>query len=158
MSLESLWLGKNKIECVSGLEALGSLRQLDIQHNRLVSLGDGLRELHLLSELYLAWNAIESLQGLPYPSVLSTLDLTKNQLSSLGGVEQHADTLCELWLSQNCFPSFDSVSALSRLPHLTCLYLEHCPVARDFEYRKTLTRMVPSLEQLDATAVNRSLY
>ena len=153
-SLQSLWLGKNKIEHITGLSTLTKLRQLDIQHNRLTTLGDGLNGLSGLTELYLAWNAIESLQGLPHPSQLNTVDLTKNQLATLQGqgLEQHT-TLEELWLSSNLFSSYDSIAPLTALPGLTCLYLEHSPIAKDFEYRLTLTKMLPSLEQLDATMV-----
>jgi Leucine-rich repeat (LRR) protein len=63
--MKSLWLGKNKIEAITGLENLTALKQLDIQHNRLTTLGEGVRHLQQLEELYLAWNAIDSLQGLP---------------------------------------------------------------------------------------------
>ena len=157
-ALESLWLGKNKIETITGLETLSKIRQLDVQHNRLQEIGNGLQSLHCLSELYLAWNAIESVAGLPYPSNLSTLDLTKNKLANLEGIGIHASTLEELWISQNCFDSFESLTPLTQLTGLTCVYLEHSPISKDFEYRKTLTRMVPSLEQLDATPVNRTVY
>jgi len=51
--------------------------------------------------------------------------------------------------------SFDAVVPLTQIPNLTCLYLEHNPLAGDFEYRMKLTQMLPALEQLDATAVCR---
>lgn len=155
-ALKSLWLGKNKIETISGLETLVNLRQLDIQHNRITTLGDGLRHLSGLEELYLAWNAIENLQGLPYPSNLNTIDLSKNQIASLEGAEQYT-TLQELWLSNSLLATFESLAPLSRLPALNCLYLEHSPIAKDYEYRKTITKMIPTLQQLDATMVNRTV-
>ena len=37
--LTSLWLGKNKIEELRGIDHLVSLKQLDVQSNRLTSLG-----------------------------------------------------------------------------------------------------------------------
>lgn len=155
-ALKSLWLGKNKIEKIAGLESLAQLRQLDIQHNRLTSLGDGLLHLANLEELYLAWNAIDSLQGLPVPSSLNTVDLSKNNIVSLEGVE-HQPTLEELWLSYSQVTTFESLAPLQRLSQLSCLYLEHSPLAKDYEYRKVVTRMLPSLQQLDATAVNRTV-
>jgi protein phosphatase 1 regulatory subunit 7 len=106
--------------------------------------------------LYLAWNAIENLQGLPLPSSLNTVDLSKNKLSSLAGVELHQQ-LEELWLSYSLITAFADLVPLTGLPKLNCLYLEHSPIAKDFEYRKTITAMVPSLEQLDATMVNRTV-
>ena len=36
-SLESLWLGKNKITNIVGLETLKNVRKLDVQSNRLTS-------------------------------------------------------------------------------------------------------------------------
>lgn len=156
-ALKSLWLGKNKIEAISGLEHLASLRQLDIQHNRLTTLGDGLLHLSQLEELYLAWNAIDSLVGLPNSPALGTVDLSKNRIACLDGVEQHP-SLEELWLSYCQVASFDALAPLTRLPGLTCLYLEHNPLAKDYEYRKTVTKLIPSLQQLDATMVNRTVF
>lgn len=37
------------------------------------------------------------------------------------------------------------------LPKLSTLYLEHSPLAKDFEYRIRLAADIPSLTQLDAT-------
>lgn len=155
-ALQSLWLGKNKIEAIAGLETLSQLRQLDIQNNRLTTLGNGLAAQVHLEELYLAWNAIDSLHGLPPSQALNTVDLSKNKIASLEGVQEHAG-LRELWLSNSFLDSFASLAPLTELPQLTCLYLEHSPIAKDFEYRKTITRMLPALEQLDATLVNRTL-
>lgn len=154
-NLQSLWLGKNKIEAIDGLGALTKLRQLDVQHNRLERIGDGLVTLCALEELYLAWNAIGDLSGLPPSPALNTVDLSRNKISSLEGVEAHA-SLEELWLSNSLIDSFDALAPLQQLPSLSCLYLEHSPIAKDFEYRMTLTKMIPSLQQLDATMVNRS--
>jgi hypothetical protein len=53
--------------------------------------------------------------------------------------------------------SFDALKPLTLLSNLTCLYLEHNPLAKDFEYRMTVTKMLPSLQQLDATMVNRTI-
>jgi hypothetical protein len=53
--------------------------------------------------------------------------------------------------------SFDALKPLTSLSNLTCLYLEHNPLAKDFEYRMTVTKMLPSLQQLDATMVNRTV-
>ncbi len=62
-------------------------------------------------------------------------------------------SLPHLQLGYNAIPFFDAVEALAALPHLSTLYLEHNPIARDFEYRMRLRRMIPTLTQLDATAV-----
>lgn len=154
--LKSLWLGKNKIESITGLEHLVNLEQLDIQNNRLTSLGDSLRPLAKLRELYLACNRITSVEGLPSPvSSLETVDLSTNGVESLVGIEQHT-TLQELWMSSSNVAAFDQLTPLTHLPKLECLYLEHSPLAKDFEYRIRITKLLPSLVQLDATNVNRT--
>jgi protein phosphatase 1 regulatory subunit 7 len=137
------------------LESLNSLEQLDIQNNRLTSLDKGITHLHQLKELYLACNRIESIENeFPSPNELSTIDLSTNGLKSLVGAEQLIH-LEEFWLSSSGFHSFDDLLPLTLLKNLKCVYLEHSPIAKDFEYRKTVTKMIPTLEQLDATQVHR---
>jgi protein phosphatase 1 regulatory subunit 7 len=154
--LKSLWLGKNKIEEIAGLESLVNLEQLDIQNNRLTSLGNGLRSLSKLRELYLACNRIPNVTGLPSPvSSLETLDLSSNGVTGITGIEEHQN-LQEMWMSSSQLSNFDDLLPLTHLPKLECLYLEHSPLAKDFEYRLRTTRMLPSLVQLDATNVNRA--
>jgi len=155
-NLESLWLGKNKIEEISGVEGLSKLRQLDVQNNRLRCIGSCLMTLPCLEELYLACNAIESVDGLPPLSPLNTVDLSTNRLSSISGIQQHK-TLSELWMTSSLLSTFESLEPLVELPQLECLYLEHSPIATDFEYRMRITKMIPSLVQLDANAVNRRI-
>lgn len=50
----------------------------------------------------------------------------------------------------NYVAKFEDVQ-LGGLPKLSTLYLEHSPLARDFEYRMRLAEAIPSLTQLDAT-------
>jgi len=153
ITLRSLWLGKNKIERITGLETLVNLEQLDIQNNRLTTLGDGLCNLVKLRELYLACNRIPDVNGLPQGN-LEIVDLSTNGVQSLAGVES-LTTLQELWLTSSALSSFEDLHCLTALPKLTCLYLEHSPIAKDFEYRIKITQMLPMLQQLDATLVTR---
>lgn len=153
VGLKSLWLGKNKIEAITGLDNLVNLEQLDIQNNRLTTLGDGLRHLVNLRELYLACNRIPDVTGLPQGN-LEIVDLSTNGVQSLAGVEA-LSTLQEMWLTSSAFTSYDDLRYLAALPKLNCLYLEHSPIAKDFEYRMVVTKMLPTLEQLDATQVVR---
>ena len=175
VNLRSLCLGKNKIEAVAGLENLLNLRQLDIQNNRLLSLysasshdtttGDtaaatassGLAHLSKLEELYLAWNGISSLSG-GLPSSIQILDLTNNRLKSFEEEILNLTNLEEFWCSSNLIESFDDIKLLSQLQKLTCLYLEHNPVAKMAEttcqeYRAQLKLLIPSLTQIDALLV-----
>jgi protein phosphatase 1 regulatory subunit 7 len=148
-ALESLWLGKNKIETIEGLEGLSVLRQLDVQSNRLTQIS-GISELNNLQELYLASNALESIDGLPASGTLNTIDLSRNKLSSLAGIQAQTGVE-DLWLSTNLFDNFDLLEYISPLSNLTTIYLEHNPVASDFEYRLRLSAALPQLEYIDAT-------
>lgn len=73
---------------ILGIENLLSLRQLDIQNNRLRSIGTRLLSLSNMAELYLACNAIESVCGLPQSVGLNTVDLSNNPIFSLEGIQQ----------------------------------------------------------------------
>jgi Leucine-rich repeat (LRR) protein len=179
VSLQSLWLGKNKLDCICDIQELPVLRQLDCQNNRLTTLSwsdavaeeastascvkgsvaktiVGIDKLKSLEELYLACNAITNLDGLPINSPLRTLDLSSNSVESVDGVER-LECLEELWMTASSLALFEQLRPLSNLSKLECLYLEHSPVAADFEYRKKVTALIPTLKQLDATTVNRQV-
>eukprot|EP01038_Epipyxis_sp_PR26KG_P004513 gene4513-6377_t len=153
-NLKSLWLGKNKIEYIQGLETLHNMQILDVQSNRLTSIGNGLQTLSAISELYLASNAIENLEGLPQFNTLTTVDLSYNKISNVSGVEVQTQ-LEELWMSNSLLSNFSDLQPLFLLPNLKCLYLEHSPIAKDFEYRMFITKSIKSLVDLDADPVNR---
>ena len=161
-SLKSLWLGKNKIEMISNLENMKALRQLDIQNNRLTDIS-GVSELYGLEEFYLAHNKIQSaegLYGLPVAdgnesALLSTIDLSSNPIATFLGIEKLLN-LNEFWTSSTEIKSFEDIELLSPLKALSCIYLEHSPIARDFEYRKRITAIFPSIEQIDAVNVTRT--
>ena len=148
-SLESLWLGKNKIEKIENISGLLSLKQLDVQSNRLTAIS-GISTLSNLRELYLASNAISSVDGIPQFGTLNTIDLSRNKLKDLSSIEIQTE-LEDLWLSSNCVDDYAAIEPLKCLPKLTTLYLEHNPIAADYQYRIRLTSELPSLEYLDAT-------
>lgn len=162
--LEELWLGKNKIEMIEGLCNLQNLRRLDVQSNRLTSIQNLHAQVNTLEELYLAHNGIDD-EGAMYASglgqdftALKTLDLSKNRLTSCGPFS-HLISLINLWVSSNSISTFDDVEPISTLgtrKHacLTEIYMEHNPVYKDFEYRKKLKEMIPSLVQIDANVID----
>lgn len=129
-----------------------------MQSNRLVSVANLTSQVDTLEELYLAHNGINDegaseSTGLALPfSQLAILDMSRNLLTSAKPF-QHLAALSDLWLSGNRIESFDAVEPLSQLTELDGLYLEYNPVANDFEYRKKLKEMVPSLTQIDATLI-----
>mmetsp|Transcript_49316 Transcript_49316/g.148483 ORF Transcript_49316/g.148483 Transcript_49316/m.148483 type:complete len:154 (-) Transcript_49316:168-629(-) len=93
---------------------------------------------------------------------LNTLDLSRNRLTSTRPFA-HLGALEELWMSGNRIANFEDVEPLSRLGTpdsgeggvvgLNGVYLEMNPVADEFEYRKKLAEMVPSLTQIDADMI-----
>lgn len=157
-NLEELWLGKNKIEKIEGLTKLTKLRRLDIQSNRLKSVENLTSQIETLEELYLAHNGIND-DGASQPtglglkfSQLSVVDLSRNFLTTTKPFA-HLTTLDELWLSGNKIESFDQISPLSTLTALDTVYLEYNPIADDFEYRKNVKQIIPSLNQIDANLI-----
>ncbi|KAM3567513.1 hypothetical protein VYU27_010344, partial [Nannochloropsis oceanica] len=49
--------------------------------------------------------------------------------------------------------SFDELGPLVSLPGLQCIYLEHNPIYKEFEYRMKIAALLPALKQLDATPI-----
>jgi protein phosphatase 1 regulatory subunit 7 len=157
VNLEELWLGKNKIEMIQGLEKLTKLRRLDVQSNRLTTVENLSSQCDTLEELYLSHNAITTegasiASGLAQKFVnLSVLDLCRNRLATCQPFA-HLMTLEELWLSGNEIASFDDVQPLATVP-LETIYLEYNPLQDDPLYRKKLAQTIPSLKQIDANMI-----
>ncbi|KAL3788956.1 hypothetical protein HJC23_000240 [Cyclotella cryptica] len=158
VNLEELWLGKNKIERIEGLTKLTKLRKLDVQSNRLIKIENLTSQVDTLEELYLAHNGIDIYgarceTGLALPfTALNTIDLSRNKLTDTTPFS-HLTSLSELWISGNEIKSFQDVEPLSNLPNLEGIYLEYNPVASEFEYRKKLAELIPSLNQIDANMI-----
>jgi protein phosphatase 1 regulatory subunit 7 len=158
VNLEELWLGKNKIERITGLNSLSKLRRLDVQSNRLTRV-EGLEgQVHTLEELYLSHNGIND-EGASCPGGLSlmfenlnTIDMSRNRLTSTRPFG-HLTSLVDLWISGNDIKTFDDVEDLRRLTNLDSVYLEYNPLDKEFEYRKRLAEMIPSLTQIDANKI-----
>lgn len=188
VNLEELWLGKNKIEEIQGLEKVSTwkkcccclskacfststftlfkkkltkLRRLDVQSNRLVKVTNLTTQVDTLEELYLAHNGINDdgaaqATGLAlHFTQLSTLDLSKNCLTTTLPFS-HLTSLDDLWLSSNKICTFDAVEPLGALTSLEEVYLEYNPVADEFEYRKKLKEIIPSLIKIDANMIGAS--
>lgn len=114
VNLEELWLGKNKITKLEGLESLKKLKVLSIQSNRITKL-ENLEALSALDQLYISHNGIERLEGLDhnvsrsfplseglvltdsYQNKLTTLDIGTNFISTIENIA-HLTNLEELWV------------------------------------------------------------
>ena len=57
-------------------------------------------------------------------------------------------------ISYNAIETYDAIhlEVLGSLEHLDTVYLEHNPIASDYEYRQRVKAGIPSLHQIDATA------
>jgi len=158
VNLEELWLGKNKIEHIGGLSKLTKLRRLDVQSNRLTKIEHLEAQVNTLEELYLAHNAIDIEGGKCETGLalqftqLNTVDLTRNRLTDTSPFA-HLTSLSDLWISGNDIKTFDDVEHLRGLTELDAVYLEYNPVASEFEYRKKIAALVPSLTQIDANMI-----
>ena len=53
----------------------------------------------------------------------------------------------------NDIKTFDDIEHLRELTELDGVYLEYNPVASEFEYRKKVAELTPSLTQIDATMI-----
>ena len=72
--------------------------------------------------------------------------------------KDHFPSLEDLWIPGNNITTFDQIQNLSLLgDHLETIYLEFNPIDKDFEYRKKLKEIIPSLVQIDANLID-SLY
>jgi len=158
VNLEELWLGKNKIDEIQGLETLTKLRRLDVQSNRLTAVANLQAQVDTLEELYLSHNAIdnegaamETGLALTFPN-LSVLDLNRNRLTSTDPLV-HQPALDELWISGNCIATMDDVQSLTDIKELDTIYLEFNDCQKDPLYRKKLSELMPNLEQIDADPI-----
>ena len=158
VNLEELWLGKNKIEHIGGLSKLTKLRRLDVQANRLTKIENLEAQVDTLEELYLANNGIDVEgatcdTGLALPfTQLNTIDMSRNRLVDTSPFG-HIKSLTDLWISGNDIKTFDDIEHLRELTELDGVYLEYNPVASEFEYRKKVAELAPSLTQIDATMI-----
>lgn len=133
---------------------------MDIQSNRLTEIENLTSQNDTLEELYLAHNGLTS-EGIGLPSglalafpQLNVLDLSRNRIIDTSPLA-HFTSLEELWLSGNKIATFDDVQPLSALGqhNLDTIYLEYNPVADEFQYRKKVAEIIPSLKQIDANMI-----
>lgn len=162
-NLEELWLGKNKIEKIEGLGNLTKLRRLDVQSNRLTKIENLEAQVDTLEELYLSHNGIdvegatcETGLALPFTQ-LNTIDMCRNRLTDTSPFG-HLTSLTDLWISGNDIKTYDDIEHLRGLTQLDAVYLEYNPVASEFEYRKKLAELAPSLMQIDADMIKGHGY
>ena len=156
--LEQLWLGKNKITELKGLDTLTNLKILSIQSNRLTSLA-GLSKLKNLEELYVSHNAIKEIDesDLKENTNLTVVDISSNPIQHLTGLET-LEHLQEFWASNCQLSDFNEVERqLKDKKELETVYFEGNPLqkAQPVLYRNKVRLALPQIKQIDATYVQQ---
>lgn len=151
-SLASLHLGSNRLSAVEGLDHLRStLEYLNLDSNRIRSLGQGLARLAKLRELHINRNCLVSLEGLAGLGSIETLQAEFNCLTEV--LPAHIlglDKLDELHLTGNQLESLAFLvntdkrpgSSLLTLPSLAMLYVSQNRLTME------AIRGIPTLSQL----------
>ena len=157
MSLEELWLGKNKIAALEPLPLLPKLQILSLPSNRLTILPQSL-PLPSLQELYVSHNAIRSLPSFASTPHLRILDISSNQIAHLENLAPLKE-LEELWASDNLLDSFEELELeLANKDGMQTVYLERNPLQRKagVNYRNKVRLAIPRIKQIDASEYSLS--
>lgn len=133
LECEQLCLSRKGIRKLAGFEPFVQLRFLYVDHNELTEL-TGLEANIRIVSLFAAHNKIGTLVGSSVTrfQFLESLDLSFNELS---GLDRCLDELAECRF-------------------LRRLWLHHCPVAEEADYRLRVIARLPSLELLDNVLVS----
>ena len=127
MPLRCLYLSKNLINVMQGLESLSSLVTLDLSNNRITNVS-GLSGCKSLKTINLSRNALaspEALEGLTECPSIDNVDITNNRIEG------------------------EVVDVLSRLPSLHALSINGNPCTQVQAFRKRTIAAIPTLSYLD---------
>ena len=152
----ALFLENNLITHISGLDSLKKLRDLYLHSNRIEKI-QNLDCLANLVTLNLSNNSITVIEGLGSLTKLETLNLSDNRLThpnQLVGLTE-CKSLRSIDLTKNNIVYTDKLlDIFIQMTNLACLYLKQNPLVNDFpDYRKRLTCVVKTLQQLDDRSV-----
>lgn len=127
MPLRCLYLSKNLINTIQGLENLSCLVTLDLANNRITNV-DGLEGCTSLKTINLSRNALstaEALEGLVACPTIDNIDITNNRIEG------------------------DVTSILAKLPDLHALSVNGNPCTQTQAFRKRTIAAIPTLSYLD---------
>jgi Leucine-rich repeat (LRR) protein len=127
MPLRCLYLSKNLISKIQGLESLSSLVTLDLSNNRLTNIGglEGCTSLKTINLQRNALTSVEGLEGLVACPSLDNIDITNNRIEG------------------------DVTSLMARLPSLHALSVNGNPCTQTQGFRKRTIAAIPTLTYLD---------
>lgn len=149
--LEQLYLSRNRLQSIQGLDVLANLRILALQNNQIERIG-GLDRLGRLEELYLSNNRLQQIEGLDANENLRVLDVANNMISLLDGLG-HLSELQEFWANGNRIDSFEELKKLSPCTKLVSVYFEGNPIASKSRYVAIVRECLPPLRQIDASII-----
>ena len=152
----ALFLENNLITHISGLDSLTQLRHLYLHNNRIERM-QNLGCLVNLVALNLSNNSITIIEGLGSLTKLETLNLSENRLThpdQLVGLTE-CKSLKSIDLRNNNIVYTDKLlDIFIQMTNLACLYLKQNPLVDKFpDYRKKLTCVVKTLQQLDDRSI-----
>ena len=152
----ALFLENNLITHISGLDSLQQLRHLYLHNNRIEKM-QNLGCLVNLVSLNLSNNSITIIEGLGSLTKLETLNLSDNRLThpdQLMGLTE-CKSLKSIDLTKNNIVYTDKLlDIFVQMTNLACLYLKQNPLVDKFpDYRKKLTCVVKTLQQLDDRSI-----
>lgn len=168
-------LSFNKIVEIRDLKSHRFLRELDISHNQIQTLGKGLLKLRSLKKLNLSYNKLRAIQGLPVSLKkldvshnalidceylarcyeLEELAVDTNKMASLSGVNACAQ-LRRLSISNNGISELEGengVESLHEIETLVSVSLSGNPISNIPYYRERIILRLPRLEQFDGISV-----
>lgn len=109
-SLVWLDLSGNQLSDVHHILGLHKLNVLNLSHNELDMIPEGIHKLVNLKALILNDNQIKSLENIRFPSQLNTLILSRNEIESANNAFMHLEHLEKLSFSHNRLHQFPAVS------------------------------------------------
>ena len=157
--LTALDISHNSFSSLS-LSSLSHLQRLQASHNELLQLTADSLPSASLSVLSLAHNRVSSLHSFPPLPSLLELDVSHCFLQSLQSVSAltaaadgsapSASPLHTLQAQDNYISSMSALSYLPKLPFLSTLSLQGCPLAASPSYPSCVLFLLPSLLRLDS--------
>jgi len=137
---------------------LPSLQYLYLHRNHINHI-EGLEHCPQLKILWLSQNKINSISGLESCQCLEELQLHSNQITHLNGIETLQSSLVVLGISDNLINTFDEIDFLSRSMHVLReisfhdIHFGSCPVYDLDGYREYTILSLPQLTSLDGIQI-----
>ena len=137
-NLQELFLHRNMITHISGLNGCPRLKRLWLSQNNITELND-LHSVPELDELFIQGNQINRLNGLESNIQLSSIGLAGNNISE--------------------FEELNKLSMLTKLLQLSLsdIHFGRCPVTDESGYKEFVVTCLPSVRILDGVTISKEV-